>query len=299
MAHLLEGAVTKKAHLVFDLEEALPMVEADAGQVEQVVMSLITNASEALGAGEGSITVRTRVGEFSSAELAESYLDDRLKAGAYVALSVADDGCGMDDELQLKIFDPFFTTKFTGRGLGLAAVLGIVRGHRGAIKIASEPGRGSTFTILFPTARDQSSAAIDVPWLAPAAGRPKILVVDDDEAVRQVANDMVEAMGFEGVTANDGQEAVELFENGCDDFALVILDLAMPRMSGEEAFRAIREISPSAHVILASGYDEKESTRLFAGQGLSGFVQKPYRMGLLKERIEEILGPYSTTHQGE
>ena len=152
MANLLDGALSKKASLAYELEPDLPAIEADAGQVEQIVMSLVTNASEALGGDGGTITLRTGSRDYSLDDLADTYLDDRLPAGRYVFLEVADGGSGMDEDLQLKIFDPFFTTKFTGRGLGLAAVLGIVRGHRGAIKIDSAPGLGSTFTVLFSAA---------------------------------------------------------------------------------------------------------------------------------------------------
>ncbi|MCP3956308.1 MAG: response regulator [bacterium] len=296
MAHLLEGAVSKKASLVYELADELPRIEADAGQVEQVVMSLLTNAAEALGGASGTIRVATGSRDLRAEELADTYFDDRLPAGRYVFLSVGDDGCGMDESLQLKIFDPFFTTKFTGRGLGLAAVLGIVRGHRGAIQIDSVPGRGSVFTVLFPAAPERRGRVVDAVQKAASesvgdgSGRGIVLVVDDDESVRLVAQDMVEALGFDVLMAADGREAVEVFSRRRDDVDLVLLDLAMPRMSGEEAFREIREIAPEARVILASGYDERESTRLFAGKGLSGFIQKPYRLAALKEEIRVALG---------
>ncbi len=298
VANLLAGAVSKKARLTYELEPDLPSIEADGGQVEQIVMSLVTNASEAFGGAGGGITIRTGSRHYSPGDLADTYLDDRLPAGRYVSLEVADQGCGMDDELQLRIFDPFFTTKFTGRGLGLAAVLGIVRGHRGAVKIDSAPGRGSTFTVLFPAAPPEPKRAQPAamePGPASAAPRRRsdrgtVLVVDDDESVRRVAQDMLVALGFDVLTAGDGQEGVEVFHRRAGEIELVLLDLSMPRMSGEEAFREIRKTAPGARVILASGYDEKESTRLFAGQGLSGFIQKPYRLSNLEAKIEEVLG---------
>ncbi len=290
MEHLLEGAVTKKAQLVYQLDSTLPAVEADSGQIEQIVMGLVANASEALGGGEGTISVSTGVRELSLEDLAETYLDDRLPAGSYVYLQVEDNGSGMDEEIQRKIFDPFFTTKFTGRGLGLAAVLGIVRGHHGAIKIDSVSGRGSVFTVMFPAATERGSGTIDAPPHVTVGDQSgSVLVVDDDESVRLVASEMVKALGFEVMTANDGRQGLEVFRQHMDQIELVILDLAMPRMSGEEAFLAIREVSPSVPVILASGYDEIESKQLFAGQGLSGFIQKPYRLGALKEKIQSAL----------
>ncbi len=334
MANLLDGAVSKKAWLVYELESDLPVIEADAGQIEQIVMSLVTNASEALGSAGGAITIRTGSRHYGLDDLADTYLDDRLPAGRYVFLEVADEGSGMDEDLQLKIFDPFFTTKFTGRGLGLAAVLGIVRGHRGAIKIDSAPGRGSTFTVLFPASTPESAEALPEPEVrrtssgkvsrfshsetvsrsppsgtrsrlspsatkSPSGGtdadksrrdrRGIVLVVDDDEFVRRVAQDMLSTMGFEVLTAGDGQEGVEVFRRRAGEIELVVLDLSMPRMSGEEAFGEIRKTAPGARVILASGYDEQESTRRFAGRGLSGFIQKPYRLTNLEEKIRQVL----------
>ncbi len=299
LMQLLAGAVSKKARLAYELEQDLASIEADAGQVEQIVMSLVTNASEALGGSGGRVTIRTGSRYYSPDDLADTYLDDRLPAGRYVFLEVQDEGCGMDEDLQLRIFDPFFTTKFTGRGLGLAAVLGIIRGHRGAVKIDSAPGRGSTFTVLFPAAppepkRPAAPAAVERrPSASTSASRRSdrgtVLVVDDDESVRRVAQDMLAALGFDVLTAGDGQEGVEIFRRRAADIELVVLDLSMPRMSGEEAFREIREAAPEARVILASGYDEQESIRLFAGQGLSGFIQKPYRLTNLEAKVEEVL----------
>lgn len=290
MTGLLEGAVSKKARLVYELGPELPTVEADAGQIEQIIMNLLTNASEALGAGGGTIVIATASREYSRRELAETYLPDELPAGEYVSLEVRDDGAGMDEDLQLKVFDPFFTTKFTGRGLGLAAVLGIVRGHGGGVRIDSEVGRGSTFTVLFPARERPSRSNVTRPVAAPAPGEGYVLVVDDDEPVRRVATFMVESLGFQVLTATDGMDGLEVFRQRAAEITLVILDLAMPRLGGEEAFHAIREISPEARVILASGYEEKESRRLFADQGLAGFIQKPYRLGALRDKIQEVLG---------
>ena len=295
MADLLDGALSKKAWLVYELDPELPAIEADAGQIEQIVISLVTNASEALGSAGGAITVQTGHQDYNPGELAETYLDDRLPAGRYVYLEVIDGGCGMDEDLQLRIFDPFFTTKFTGRGLGLAAVLGIVRGHRGAIKIDSKPGGGSRFRVLFPAAIDEPLLAEPTPELPPKtvreprSHRGTVLVVDDDEFVRRVAQDMLSTLGFSVLTAGDGQEGVEVFRRRANEIELVLLDLSMPRMGGEEAFSEIRKAQPDARVILASGYDEKESTRRFAGQGLAGFIQKPYRLTHLEEKVSRVL----------
>jgi PAS domain S-box-containing protein len=277
MAHLLEAVISKKAVIRFDFARDLPGITADPGQVHQIVMNLITNASEAMGSEGGTIRVATGIAEADRAYLNRCYLGEELAEGRFVYLQVSDAGCGMDEETRQKIFDPFFTTKFTGRGLGLAAVLGIVRGHGGAIDVRSELGRGCTFRVLFPEPEAvEESAPV-------AAGdrrnRPQdatILVVDDDEAVREVASTMLEEAGFQVLMAVHGRDGVETFRRHQDEIALVVLDKTMPEMDGEEALRAMRGIRSDVRVVLTSGYTEQEAASRFAGQGLSGFLQKPY-----------------------
>jgi len=291
MAHLLEISISKNAVLKFNFAENLPAVEADATQMRQVVMNLITNASEAIGERSGVISISTGAMECGRAYLAETYLNEQLQEGAYVYLEVSDSGDGMDEETTSKIFDPFFTTKFTGRGLGLAAVQGIVRGHGGAIKIYSELGKGTTFKILFPAAshpaEEMKREAAEIEnW----RGSGTVLVVDDEETVRTVAKRMLQTAGFDVLTTTDGREAVEVFREHADEITLVLLDMTMPYMSGEETFREIRRIKSDAPVILSSGYKEQEVTNHFAGKGLAGFIQKPYQYKTLVEKIRSILG---------
>ncbi|MBE7560041.1 response regulator [bacterium] len=254
-------------------------------------MNLIINASEAIGEASGVIVISTGAVECDRAYLAGSYIDEDLPPGLYVYLEVADTGCGMTPETLARVFDPFFSTKFTGRGLGLAAVLGIVRGHRGAIKVYSEPGRGTTFKVLFPaSSRPVQNDAVRQPAAARWRGVGLILVVDDEETVRTLARRMLERLGFTVLVASDGQEGVEIFRQHADEVRAVLLDMTMPHMDGEEAFRELRRIRPDVRVVLSSGYNEQDATNRFAGKGLAGFIQKPYCLEDLCDVIRRALG---------
>ena len=288
MTHLLRVSIGKAVDLRLHLASDLPSVQADATQLRQVVMNLVVNASDAIGEGSGVVSISTSVVDATSDLLAEAYLAPDLPPGRYVALEVQDTGCGMSPETLARIFDPFFTTKFTGRGLGLAATLGIMRGHRGAITVDSEPGKGTTFRLLFPA--NAAAAAQPAPSANPAAwrGSGTILVVDDEPTVRAVTARALKAFGFEVLEGADGLEGLNLFrehpEIGC-----VLLDMTMPRMNGEEAFAAIKRIRPDARIVLMSGYAEQDATERFGSRGLSGFIQKPYELATLREVIRAAM----------
>jgi signal transduction histidine kinase len=291
MAHLLQISISKKAVLRFDFEEPLPRIQADPSQVRQVVMNLITNASEAIGEKSGMISIRTDLVRADRRYLSETFMAEKLQVGYYVALEVSDTGRGMEPDIQQKIFDPFFTTKFTGRGLGLAAVLGIVRGHHGTINVCSETGKGTTFKILFPATSEAPPA---YEKLAPRTvenwrGQGLLLVVDDEETVRAVAKSMLERAGFSVLVACDGNAGVELFRRHSDQIVAVLLDLTMPRMNGEETFREMRRIRPDVRVVLTSGYAEQDTVHQFAVKGLAGFIQKPFQFDKLLEKVRQIV----------
>ena len=287
---LLEVSLGRKATLRLDLARDLPAFRGDATQVRQILMNLVLNASEALGEKGGIITVRTKVMNASREYLARAKFHEQTTEGRFVYVEVSDNGCGMDAATQAKIFDPFFTTKFTGRGLGLAAVLGIVRGHKGAIQVYSEPGRGTTFKVLFP-ALDQPATPPSPVTHAAAMGRGSgtILLVDDEEAVRRVAEKILTGSGYEVVSADDGSRGIELFREAPLRFSAVLLDLTMPRVDGEEAFRVLKEIDPAACILLMSGFNEQDTLDRFAGRGVAGFLPKPFGAEMLLAKLRAAL----------
>ncbi len=287
MLHMLQVSISKKAVLRLNLTRPLPAVEADATQMRQIIMNLVINASEAIGDRSGVIAVTSGSMECDSAYLKNVWLSEGLADGLYVYLEISDNGCGMNQETMSKIFDPFFTTKFTGRGLGMAAVLGIVRGHHGAIRVYSEPGRGTSFKILLPACGKAVEPSHGEPASGAWRGTGTVLLVDDEEAVRSIGSEMLKALGFGVITANDGRQALEVVKNR-DDIACVILDLTMPHMDGEECFRELRRLDCGVKVIISSGYNEYEVTQKFAGKGLAGFIQKPYKLSALKEALVHI-----------
>jgi signal transduction histidine kinase len=290
MAHLLDVSVSKAATLKYDLAPDIPGIEADATQLRQVIMNLMTNASEAIE-GSGVISISTGAMHCDREYLDALFVGEDLKEGGYVFFEVSDTGCGMDQATVEKIFEPFFTSKFTGRGLGLAAVQGIVRGHGGSIRIYTEVGKGTTFKVLLP-ASDQEARGLQRPadrapdWKASGT----VLVVDDDQTVRSVARRMLERVGLEVLTACDGREALEVLREHRDEIVCILLDLTMPNMGGEEAFSELRRVREDVPIVLSSGYNEQDAISRFAGKGLAGFVKKPYLARELIGRVREVLG---------
>jgi two-component system, cell cycle sensor histidine kinase and response regulator CckA len=299
MTDLLQATVGKRVALTFDFADDLPAFSGDATQVRQVIVNLITNASEAIGDQPGAIRVSAGRTFCSRDQLdRDSRLlgrpsDEPLPEGVYVFIEVRDTGCGMDGETLERVFDPFFSTKFTGRGLGMSAVLGIVRGHKGTIHIQSAPGEGSTFTVLFPVVREAAPVAAINP--GDTAGRNEwrgtgvVLLADDEESVRSIGGRMLERLGFRVVLAQDGREALREYERHAGDIVAVLLDLAMPHMDGEEAVAALRAIDPQVPVALCSGYLGDEAVARARQTGPAVFIQKPYNVGTLRRALRELL----------
>lgn len=268
----LQSIAPPHVSLEVSAEPNLPDVQSDASQMKQMILSLVTNAVEAIPTDrQGIVKVRTF-----------------FEAGK-VGLQVQDNGTGMDAETQARIYDPFFTTKFLGRGLGLSATLGIVRSHGGSIRLETVPGEGSTFCILLPAIVPATEHIGAVTHPGVAATGHVVLVVDDEEVVRNLARVALERRGYAVLTAENGQEALEIFQQNRDRVSLVLLDLTMPVMGGEETLAGLKEMRPDVPVLLSSGYSEWEAMRLFAGKGLIGFIQKPYPPSRLVEALRSVM----------
>ena len=290
MRHLLQISVHKKIAIHFDLAKELCAVDADPAQIRQIALNLVINGSEAIGDQPGTIRVSTGIVRIDEMVQSAEYVSQNLTPGEYAYLEVADTGCGMDPETKARIFEPFFTTKFTGRGLGLAAVLGIVRGHKGGFKVSTEKGRGSTLTLLLPC----SAKAVDLSTLRPVReqewrGEGTVLVVDDELGVRKVAERLLESFGFKVLLAEDGFAALEVFEAHPDEIALVLLDLTMPRLNGQEVLRRIKAVRPDVKVILMSGYTEEDVAGRFSADELSGVLEKPFKLADLRRKVRMAL----------
>ena len=295
---LIRTSIPKTVVLKFELAPNLPPIEADPAQLQQVVMNLVINGAEAIGENRpGTVTVRTSLRDVSPSEAATLFNAQPAPPGTYIQLEVVDTGVGMDEATRARIFDPFFTTKFMGRGLGLAAVQGIVRAHHGAIFVHSAPYRGTTFRLFLPATRGQATrAGTQEPAVRAIPGGSVALVIDDEEFVRSIAQDVLSRQGMKVLTAAEGKTGVELFREHHQSISVILLDLQMPVMGGEEALVELRAIDPNVPVVLSSGFDESEATRRFAADPAAGFIQKPYTAQRLVSSISAVLkGPQGST----
>jgi signal transduction histidine kinase/CheY-like chemotaxis protein len=289
ISQLIRSSIPKNVELHLELSESLPAIEADAAQLQQIIMNLVINAAESIAEGRpGEVCVTTRTENVDEAHTHQRLVAGEIHTGLYVTLEVRDTGSGMDEPTLARIFDPFFTTKFTGRGLGLAAVLGIVRGHHGAMCVESAPGEGTVFKVWMPPGSVKRSAAARPAAVAAAATAPAVLVIDDEEVICRTAKVVLERHGCRVILASSGAEGVEAFRNCADAISVVLLDLTMPGMNGEEALGRLQQIRPDVKVILSSGYNEIEIVERFAGKGLADFIQKPYTSVALLDKVLDV-----------
>jgi PAS domain S-box-containing protein len=286
---LFQDALPPNITFHTNLHEPLPPIQADSAQIQQIIMNLLLNAAEAIGSKEGTITIATAPYQLTAKQIGQwRPINDRVTEGSYVLLEVADTGRGMDETTLNRIFDPFYTTKGTGRGLGLAAVLGIVRGHNGSLRVESQPGKGTLFQFLLPCDESELSKE-DSAVTVPQSRRDTVLIVDDEKQVREAISDILDLQEIPSLAAANGQEGITLFEAHRDKIGLVILDLTMPGMSGVETFEALRNLDPTAKIILSSGFTEGEILQKMAGTRPTGFLQKPYRLETVLNIVEKHL----------
>jgi len=292
ISELIRTSVPRTVDLVLDLQPRLPYIEGDASQMQQLVMNLILNAVEATGEKIGTVRVTTRFREVPAGERLNQFRPVPPPSGVYVEVEVKDDGCGMSEEVKSQIFDPFFTTKFTGRGLGLAAALGIVRGHKGAISVESTEHQGSTFTVLLPGM--ENGLGKDVRVLSESQQKPHvsggvILLVDDEDVVRRTARTALEFQGYTVFEAADGRDGADLFSRLHDRLSAVLLDLTMPHMDGHDVWRYIRRLRPDMKIIISSGFEESDAMKHFDVEPELHFIKKPYTAAALAAKLRQVL----------
>lgn len=292
MEKLLRAVISKKIVLKIELAQNIPIILGDPTQISQIVMNLVINASEAIGERSGIIIIRTGAVVCSKDYVETMFLPGEIEEGLYVTLEISDNGCGMDSNTMKRIFEPFFTTKFTGRGLGLASVLGIVRSHRGGIKVYSEVGKGTTFKVFLPAVEwtdEKETTFVETLEGKKWKGSGKVLLAEDEEVISALTQRMLEHLGFEVLVARNGREALDLFNKHRDELKFALIDLTMPHKSGIEVCKEIKSIQPDFPIILTSGYPEDEYTEQISSLKISGYLQKPFRFDSLRELVKELV----------
>ncbi len=299
----LEPAIPSGIEVYREFATDLPLISGDSVQLEQVVSNLLVNAIEAVTAGSGRVCLRTGVVQADHRYLEQTGFIGDLAEGAYVYLQCEDTGCGMDEATARRIFEPFFSSKSAARGMGLAKVLGFVRAHRGGLKVASEPGLGSRFTVLLPVAKRTEPTPTGplhiLDELAPPPAGRSILVVDDDECVREVVAESLQRFGFETLVAVNGRHAIEIVREKRDSIGAVVLDLTMPAIDGSAALRAMTQLKPDLRVVVMSGFTEHEATARLRGFPVAAFLHKPFAVGRLIQCVRTVVGlPVTTATEG-
>jgi nitrogen-specific signal transduction histidine kinase len=289
---LIRASISKKITLVLDVPDECAPVEGDRTQLQQLIMNLVINGGEAIGDGPGTLTVRIRTEHLSERRERLRTAGFPISQGDYIRIDVIDTGQGMDKETRDRIFEPFFTTKFLGRGLGLSAALGIVRGHRGAIGVRSEPDQGTTFTVLLPvhlaTVPIRRSGAEASPE-RDLSGVGTVLVVDDDQAVRALAASVLEEAGYTVELAENGIHAIERLRELGQAVSLILLDLTMPELGGAEAAPELRRIQPDIPIVAMSGYGDAEVAERFSGAHIDDYLPKPFGPDQLAAKVRNVL----------
>ncbi|HIJ94387.1 MAG TPA: GAF domain-containing protein [Desulfuromonadales bacterium] len=290
MIRMLKATIPQNVTINAIISSESASITGDASQIRQIVMNLIINAAEAIHEAQGTVHVSLAHTEINENQREKDYLGKRIPVGEYLCLKVTDDGCGMNDETKNRIFEPFYTTKFTGRGLGMSSVLGIITAHRGAIQLASKPGNGTTFTVYLPI--HHGEAASNRPVLAITSerwqGSGTVLLVEDEEEVRLIAAALLKKLGYTVIAASDGKGALELYRENTTDISLVVTDMGMPGMDGGELFRELKTLKPELPIIISSGFGDVDVTAKIAHEDIAALINKPYRFDMLREVLQRV-----------
>jgi len=289
MIKMLNSTTGPNVVIKSSLSTGLPVIRADASQIRQVVMNLIINATEAIGEKQGVIDIKLYRSEISSSHVPKDHLGKPIAEGDYICLEVFDNGCGMDEEARQRIFEPFFTTKFTGRGLGMSAVLGIIAAHNGSIQFDSLPGKGSSFTIYLPVqagveAETQTGESTSGPW----QGYGTVLLAEDEDTLRLIVKSMLKRLGFQVLEASDGLEALKLYREHAAKITLVLTDIGMPIMDGYQLISELKMLKPELPVVVSSGFGDTVISERIKNKELAGLISKPYRFDELKEVLKSV-----------
>jgi PAS domain S-box-containing protein len=288
---MLCSAINKNVTINLELGSDIPEIKGDSGQLQQIVMNLIINASEAIGNDMGIVTVVLSKSEFKENQTVTDMFGKNIVAGRYVCLEVRDTGSGMSEETRLQIFEPFYTTKTTGHGLGMSAIRGIVTSHKGILQLTSAPGVGTTFKVFFPVQEQPDHAETISTASAPGArAAGTILLVEDDKPLLDMGTVLLELMGFTPLTALNGQEALEIFQNRCNDIDLILLDLIMPVMGGIRTYHELRKTDSLTPIIICSGYGVELVEDVIKDDVHAEFMHKPYNPDKLRDVMMKMIG---------
>ncbi|MGC8845616.1 MAG: response regulator [Candidatus Hydrogenedens sp.] len=287
--HLLKVSISKKILLDFQFDPELPLINGEIGQLRSVLVNLVINASDAIGNRSGVIRIKTGVVDFTESYIRTTWFQEGIEKKKYIYMEVSDNGCGMPPETMSKIFDPFFTTKDTGRGLGLATIMGIIRAHSGTIKVYSEVGKGTTFKLFFPAIHGIEEQPREINNLSSWKGKGLILFADDEPVVLQVTTKMLEKLGFTVITAKDGREALQLFNEHKNKFSAIILDITMPHLDGTDVARIIRSEFPNLPIFLSTGFLQHTFSENDIDFPIQGFLTKPYNINTLIKNLKNYL----------
>jgi PAS domain S-box-containing protein len=289
MVNMLNTTIKQNIVIKPYLPVDIPCINGDANQIRQIVMNLIINASEAIGDGQGEVLVSLTQTEIKDGQQYTDHAGKIIQSGWYVCLEVVDNGCGMNEETMRRIFEPFYTTKFTGRGLGMAAVKGIITAHSGVLQLFSQPGQGTTFRVYLPVHSTESVAEEKAIFSVPWRGSGTILLVEDEDQIRMISKSLLQSMGFTVIDASNGKDALAMYQHNITAITLIVTDIGMPVMNGYEMIREIKKLNPGLPIIITSGFGDDDVTSQIARKDVAWLISKPYNYDQLQNALKSVV----------